>query len=32
LEFHGKSRYDDGDSRPVIDADMPEILKLMHAG
>jgi hypothetical protein len=32
LEFRGKSRYDDGDPRPAIDADMPEILKLMHAG
>jgi hypothetical protein len=31
LEFRGESRYDDGDTRPVIDADMPEILKRMHA-
>ena len=31
LHFLGKAKEGDGDNRPVIDADMPEILKLMGA-
>jgi len=31
LHFLGKAKEGDGDPRPVIDSDMPEILKLMGA-
>jgi len=30
LRFKGNAKFDDGDPRPVIDADMPEILHRMH--